>query len=276
MIATSASLRRQLSTQHHPPVSRSRTHTIRVLPVQGRVCAASGQSVNQATCLVSQEEQLGSAWRLLKDYTQKMFRGGGAQYTATPAARENLKATLLLAYTHAWPPAGWVPLASTSKPTQEPQQPPQEPSICQQSPPDPAPSPAGAAGVEAQGVQPPPSSPPPSALNALPSADMGSGPMVMLGLMAADIFQATRALRDYCDALGLPHLRPECRVSGVTQLAEIQGPVYLKYNSLSQVCYASPYFGRERGVLLQLGQQQFGHFPLGMFDEDMQRPAPII
>ncbi|GFH19919.1 DUF1824 domain-containing [Haematococcus lacustris] len=65
-------------------------------------------------------------------------------------------------------------------------------------------------------------------------------------------------------------------IAGVTQLAEIQGPVYLKYNSLSQVCYASPYFGRERGVLVQLGQQQFGHFPLGMFDEDMRRPAPII
>ncbi|GFH06691.1 hypothetical protein HaLaN_01361 [Haematococcus lacustris] len=47
-----------------------------------------------------------------------------------------------LAYTHAWPPAGWVPLASTSKPTQDP-------SNCQQSPHDPAPRPTGAAGVEA-------------------------------------------------------------------------------------------------------------------------------
>jgi hypothetical protein len=29
------------------------------------------------------------------------------------------------------------------------------------------------------------------------------------------------------------------------------------------------YSGRDRGVLLQLGQQQLGHFPLGLFDESV-------
>jgi hypothetical protein len=36
------------------------------------------------------------------------------------------------------------------------------------------------------------------------------------------------------------------------------------------------YFGRDRGVLLQLGQQQLGHFPLGLFDEQMANPAPSL
>lgn len=41
-----------------------------------------------------------------------------------------------------------------------------------------------------------------------------------------------------------------------------------------QVCYVSQYTGRDRGVLVQLGQLQFGHFPLGFFDEAMSKPPP--
>jgi hypothetical protein len=41
-----------------------------------------------------------------------------------------------------------------------------------------------------------------------------------------------------------------------------------------QVCYMSPYVGQERGVLLQLGQEQLGHFPLGLWDEDKKNPPP--
>lgn len=41
-----------------------------------------------------------------------------------------------------------------------------------------------------------------------------------------------------------------------------------------QLCYVSRYDGRDRGVLLQLGQVQLGHFPLGFFDEDMAKPPP--
>jgi hypothetical protein len=33
-----------------------------------------------------------------------------------------------------------------------------------------------------------------------------------------------------------------------------------------QVCYASAYTGPDRGVLITLAQQQFGHFPLGLME----------
>jgi hypothetical protein len=42
-----------------------------------------------------------------------------------------------------------------------------------------------------------------------------------------------------------------------------------------QLCYISQYQGRDRGVLLQLGQGELlGHFPLGMWDEGMAKPPP--
>lgn len=44
-----------------------------------------------------------------------------------------------------------------------------------------------------------------------------------------------------------------------------------------QLCYISLYQGRDRGVLLQLGQGELlGHFPLGLFDEAMAKPAPSL
>jgi hypothetical protein len=43
-----------------------------------------------------------------------------------------------------------------------------------------------------------------------------------------------------------------------------------------QVCYASQYQGQDRGVLVTLGTRQFGHFPLGLFDEGMDQPAPTL
>ncbi len=44
----------------------------------------------------------------------------------------------------------------------------------------------------------------------------------------------------------------------------------------SQVCYVSRYDGKDRGVLIQLGQLQLGHFPLGFFDEAMSKPPPTF
>ncbi len=44
------------------------------------------------------------------------------------------------------------------------------------------------------------------------------------------------------------------------------GPVYCKWNGALQNCYVSPLTGKDRGVLLQLGGAQLGHFPLGLFD----------
>ncbi len=33
---------------------------------------------------------------------------------------------------------------------------------------------------------------------------------------------------------------------------------------------------RDRGVLLQLGQEQVGHLPLGLFDDTLSKPAPAL
>jgi hypothetical protein len=44
-----------------------------------------------------------------------------------------------------------------------------------------------------------------------------------------------------------------------------------------QLCYLSQYSGSERGVLVQMGPgPMFGHFPLGLFDEGMTKPAPTL
>ncbi|GLC42046.1 hypothetical protein PLESTM_001280200, partial [Pleodorina starrii] len=92
---------------------------------------------------------------------------------------------------------------------------------------------------------------------------------VLLGVVASDIKFAARAYRDWCEELGLPLIPPSSRVDGVSNAMQLRGGVYLKYNSKTQLCYVSRYDGKDRGVLLQLGQVQLGHFPLGFFDEAM-------
>ena len=52
--------------------------------------------------------------------------------------------------------------------------------------------------------------------------------------------------------------------------------MYIKHNASTGVCYVSQYEGRDRGVLVQLGQRQVGHLPLGLLDEDMSSPAPQL
>lgn len=102
-------------------------------------------------------------------------------------------------------------------------------------------------------------------------------PEVLLGIMASDIRVAVRCLRDYCQALGLSFLLPTSRVPGVTAIPAIQGPVFVKYNSRTGLCYASLYEGRDRGVLISLGQApQVGHLPLGLHDEGLKRPPPAL
>lgn len=39
---------------------------------------------------------------------------------------------------------------------------------------------------------------------------------------------------------------------------------------------ATPYSGKDRGVLLTLGTTQFGHLPLGLLDEGREKPAPAL
>lgn len=43
-----------------------------------------------------------------------------------------------------------------------------------------------------------------------------------------------------------------------------------------QLCYLSAYQGRSRGVLVQLGSEQHGYFPLGLFDEAKAAPPPPL
>ncbi|KAI8463525.1 MAG: hypothetical protein J3K34DRAFT_143479 [Monoraphidium minutum] len=97
---------------------------------------------------------------------------------------------------------------------------------------------------------------------------------VLLGLVAGDARAAVRALRDWCGALGLDYKLPESKVPGAESLGAVQGSVYVKYNSRSQVCYLTGYQGRDRGVLIQLGGLQLGHFPLGFWDEGRANPPP--
>ncbi|GLI62347.1 hypothetical protein VaNZ11_004963 [Volvox africanus] len=99
---------------------------------------------------------------------------------------------------------------------------------------------------------------------------------VLLGVVASDVKLAARAYRDWCEELGLPVVLPSSRVDDVSSAMQLRGGVYLKYNSKTQLCYVTRYDGRDRGVLLQLGQLQLGHFPLGFFDEGMKKPPPTF
>jgi Domain of unknown function (DUF1824) len=60
-------------------------------------------------------------------------------------------------------------------------------------------------------------------------------PEVLLGVTASDARLAVRALRDWCSALALPYTPPTCKVPGVAGIGAVQGAVYIKFNSRSQV-----------------------------------------
>ncbi|KAL4529992.1 hypothetical protein Ndes2437B_g08479 [Nannochloris sp. 'desiccata'] len=90
---------------------------------------------------------------------------------------------------------------------------------------------------------------------------------ILLGVLASDIRLGVRSLRDYCAALGLEFILPTSRINNSPTLPSIQTSVYIKYNSKSGLCYVTAYEGKDRGVLVQLGGDQFGHLPLGIWDE---------
>lgn len=66
------------------------------------------------------------------------------------------------------------------------------------------------------------------------------------------------------------------QVEGVSLITSLLGPVYIKYNAVSQQCYVTGYNGKDRGVLVTLGGTLIGHLPLGLFDESMQNPPPSL
>lgn len=43
---------------------------------------------------------------------------------------------------------------------------------------------------------------------------------------------------------------------GTDSAAAVRGACYVKYTAATESCHVSPYSGKDRGVLLQLGQQQ--------------------
>ncbi|KAA6426201.1 MAG: hypothetical protein FRX49_04053 [Trebouxia sp. A1-2] len=115
------------------------------------------------------------------------------------------------------------------------------------------------------------------ATNAAPSEGWDPSiqpPEILLGILSSDIRLAVRALRDWANALHVPFVIPTSRVEGVSVITSLRGSVYIKYNAVSQQCYATQYSGKDRGVLVTFGGSLIGHLPLGLFDESMQRAPP--
>ena len=85
----------------------------------------------------------------------------------------------------------------------------------------------------------------------------------MLGVCADTLAEGQQALETYATALGY----------GLNcQLESIDGPVYIKFNPNAQSCYASPYAGNHRGVLVSCQSadatglnEMYGHLPLDLF-----------
>lgn len=86
----------------------------------------------------------------------------------------------------------------------------------------------------------------------------------MLGVCADTLEQGIRALEDYAKALSY---RPNLN------LEPVEGSVYIKFNPNSDKCYASPYDGEHRGVLVSCQSaddtdlnEMYGHLPLDLFE----------
>jgi hypothetical protein len=85
----------------------------------------------------------------------------------------------------------------------------------------------------------------------------------MLGICSDTLAQGLQALDHYAKALGyVPDLN----------LEPVEGSVYIKFNPNGGKCYASPYVGEHRGVLVscQSGEgdginEMYGHLPLDLF-----------
>jgi hypothetical protein len=88
----------------------------------------------------------------------------------------------------------------------------------------------------------------------------------ILGICADSLATAIVALHTYLTALSYEIVTPE---------ASIKGAVYVKYNPLTGLCYATPYFGSDRGVLVSCQSayagevnETFGHLPLNLFGKE--------
>jgi hypothetical protein len=86
----------------------------------------------------------------------------------------------------------------------------------------------------------------------------------LFGILAADREGAIAALHSYTQAFGY---------ETPADVNDCEGAVYIKFNPRSGLCYASPYPGEHRGVLIAF-QSDFadglnamcGHLPLDLFE----------
>jgi hypothetical protein len=109
-------------------------------------------------------------------------------------------------------------------------------------------------------------------------------------VLASSPALAARALRDYCQALGVEYAPP----SGGFPVKAAAGGVYLKWRpgggggggeggrsgqaapAPPPLVSASAHAGTDRGVLVTFGTEQVGHLPLGLIDEDRAGPPPRL
>jgi hypothetical protein len=86
----------------------------------------------------------------------------------------------------------------------------------------------------------------------------------ILGICADTLAEGQQALKSYAAALGY---EPELRGGAIA------GAVYIKFNPKSGLCYAEPYTGEHRGVLVSCQSayesginEMYGHLPLDLFE----------
>jgi hypothetical protein len=86
----------------------------------------------------------------------------------------------------------------------------------------------------------------------------------ILGICADTLAEGREALKAYAAALGY---EPELKGGAIA------GAVYIKFNPKSGLCYAEPYTGEHRGILVSCQSayesgvnEMYGHLPLDLFD----------
>lgn len=144
--------------------------------------AAAAAAADGASAALSASQRnpaaLDQAWELLTTFTKKQAAGLAQPLLDSPGSRAALRDALLAAAAAPRPAVGWAGWAEGS---------PAEAAASSSS--------AAAAAAHSDGTA-------------------GRGvPEVLLGIVAGDVRLAVRSLRDYCQALGLPFLPPESRVS---------------------------------------------------------------
>jgi len=196
------------------------------------------------------------AWRLLSRFTAADFAGKAPSLLSDPRRRQALRLALRVVSRSPRAANGWFPASSDSD-------------------------------SDSTDSSSPPSPPPP--------------PPLVVAVLASSHELACRALRDYLDLFGLPYCPPAPRIAAGS------GGVFVKVSASSLVALAvqgegegeregtattmttsssppsplqppraSPYVGKDRGVLVTLGDTQFGHLPLGLLDEEREKPAPKL